>query len=197
MPFWLRRGGNASLKKEAPGLKAILIGLGWDARTDDGTPFDLDACVFLTGADGKVRHDVDLVFYNNLRSADGSVEHLGDHRTGDGEGDDEVIKVDLTRVAPDVAKIVIGVTIHAAEGRGQSFGMVKSARARVLNAETQAELGRYELTDEAKDETALIFAELYRHEGDWKFRAVGQGFRLGLGALAASMGVATEPVVRA
>lgn len=191
MPFWLRRGANASLSREAPGLKQIKVGLGWDAQMEDGSPFDLDVCVFVIGPGNKVRSDSDLVFYNNKQTADGSVVHLGDNLTGEGEGDDEQILIDLEKVPTDVVKIAVCVAIHEAEARGQNFGMVKNSHVRVLNQADGAELGGYRLTD-AADETALIFGEFYKLSNEWKFRAVGQGFQLGLGSLAQSMGVECE-----
>jgi tellurium resistance protein TerD len=189
MAVSLAKGGNVSLSKEAPGLKRAIVGLGWDARASDGGDFDLDASVFLCGANGKVRGDSDFIFYNNLRAPDGSVEHTGDNQTGAGEGDDESVKVDLSKIAADVQKVVFAVTIHDAAARKQNFGMVSNAFVRVVNAETNKEVARYDLSEDASIETAMIFAELYRAGNDWKFRAVGQGFKDGLGPLARSMGV--------
>ena len=189
MAVSLGKGGNVSLSKEDPGLTKILIGLGWDARSTDGTDFDLDASAFLLVADNKVRGDNDFIFYNNLKSADGSVEHTGDNRTGEGDGDDEALKVDLSRVPADVQKVAIAVTIHDAEARRQNFGMVTNAFIRVVNDMTQREVVRYDLTEDASTETAMIFGEVYRHNADWKFRAVGQGYQGGLAPLARNYGV--------
>ncbi len=189
MAISLSKGGNVSLGKEAPGLKKAMLGLGWDARATDGQAFDLDASVFLLGAGGKVRNDHDFIFYNNAKSPDGSVEHMGDNRTGAGEGDDEVIKVNLATVPPDVDKIAIAVTIHEADIRRQNFGMVSNAFVRLVNEEDNKEVVRYDLGEDFSTETAVIFGELYRHSGDWKFRAVGQGFAGGLGPLAKNYGV--------
>jgi len=189
MSVSLAKGGNVSLSKEEPGLSRILIGLGWDVRLSDGTDFDLDASAFLLGDGGKVRGDTDFIFYNNLKSADGSVEHTGDNRTGEGDGDDEALKVVLPRVPLDVQKVAIAVTIHEGEARRQSFGMVSNAFIRVVNDETGREIARYDLTEDASTETAMIFGEVYRHNGEWKFRAVGQGYRGGLGPLARNYGV--------
>lgn len=189
MAVSLSKGGNISLSKEAPGLKAIVLGLGWDARATDGQSFDLDASAFLLNANGRVRSDADFIFYNQLRSADGSVEHTGDNTSGAGEGDDESIKVDLTRVSADVQRIAVTVTIHDADARRQNFGMVSNAFIRVVNAVDQKEVARYDLSEDASTETAMIFGELYRHGNDWKFRAVGQGFAGGLGPLARNFGV--------
>ncbi|MCB9958259.1 MAG: TerD family protein [Rhodospirillaceae bacterium] len=189
MAISLSKGGNVSLSKEDPNLKNILVGLGWDVRATDGSDFDLDASVFLLNEGGKVRSDQDFIFYNNLRSSDGSVEHTGDNRTGVGEGDDEAVKVALDRVPADVAKITLAVTIHDGEGRRQNFGMVANAFIRVLNNDTGRELARYDLSEDASTETAMIFGEVYRHGGEWKFRAVGQGYAGGLAPLARNFGV--------
>ncbi|WP_112383269.1 TerD family protein [Sphingomonas carotinifaciens] len=189
MSVSLSKGGNVSLSKEEPGLSRILIGLGWDIRTTDGTDFDLDASAFLLGAGDRVRGDADFIFYNNLRSADGSVEHTGDNRTGEGDGDDEALKVDLATVPSDVQKIAVSVTIHEGEQRRQSFGMVSNAFIRVVNDVTGREIARYDLSEDASTETAMIFGEVYRHNGEWKFRAVGQGYKGGLAPMARNFGV--------
>ncbi|HEX8463570.1 MAG TPA: TerD family protein [Abditibacterium sp.] len=189
MPVSLSKGGNVSLSKEAPGLKKILIGLGWDTRATDGAGFDLDASVFLLSETGKVRSDADFIFYNNKTDAANSVEHLGDNLTGAGEGDDEQVKVMLDLVPADVAKLSVAVTIHDAEARGQNFGMVSNAFMRVLNAEGGAEIARYDLSEDASTETAMIFGEIYRNSGEWKFKAIGQGFAGGLAPLATNFGV--------
>ena len=185
----LSKGGNVSLSKEAPGLTAVLVGLGWDARTTTGADFDLDASAILTSETGKVVSDKDFVFYNNLKSSDGSVEHTGDNTTGEGEGDDEVIKVNLPGVPPQVDKIVFPVSIYDAESRRQSFGQVRNAFIRVVDANTNAEITRYDLTEDASTETAMVFGELYRNAGEWKFRAVGQGYASGLRGIALDYGV--------
>lgn len=189
MAVSLSKGGNVSLSKEAPGLTKILIGLGWDARATDGAEFDLDGSVFLTDSSGKVRSDADFIFYNNLKSADGSVEHTGDNRTGEGEGDDEAIKVNLAAMASDVDKIAVGVTIDKADERSQSFGQVSNVFIRVVNDDNGTEIARYDLSEDASVETAMVFGEIYRNGEEWKFRAVGQGFAGGLGPLASSYGV--------
>jgi tellurium resistance protein TerD len=189
MSVSLSKGGNLSLSKEEPGLARILIGLGWDVRMSDGTDFDLDASAFLLGPGDRVRTDEDFIFYNNLRSADGAVEHTGDNRTGEGDGDDEALKVDLTRVPVAVQKIAIAVTIHEGEARRQSFGMVSNAFIRIVNDATGREISRYDLAEDASTETAMIFGEVYRHNGEWKFRAVGQGYKGGLAPLARNYGV--------
>ncbi|MES3021308.1 MAG: TerD family protein [Pseudomonadota bacterium] len=190
MAISLQKGGNVNLNKEAPGLKKVIIGLGWDPRATDGAVFDLDGSAFLLKADGKVRADTDFIFYNNLKSTDGAVTHSGDNLTGQGEGDDERITVELAVVPPEIERIAVGVTIHEAEQRGQNFGMVGKAFMRCLNAEGEAEIARYDLSEDGSTETAMIFGELYRAGAEWKFRAVGQGFKGGLGPLARSYGVA-------
>ena len=185
----LSKGGNVSLTKEAPGLTAVTVGLGWDVRSTTGTDFDLDASAILVDAGGKVTGDKDFVFFNNLKSADGSVEHLGDNLTGAGEGDDEQVNVNLASVPANVDKIVFPVSIYDAESRSQSFGQVRNAFIRIVNQAGGTELARYDLSEDASTETAMVFGELYRHGAEWKFRAVGQGFNGGLGPLAQSYGV--------
>ena len=189
MALTLQKGGNLSLSKTDPTLTNVLIGLGWDPRATDGQDFDLDASAFLLGANGKVRSEADFIFYNQLKSADGSVEHTGDNRTGAGDGDDEVVKVDLTRVPADVDKIVFVVTIHEADARKQNFGQVGGSFIRVVNEKSSAEVVRYDLAEDASTETAMVFAELYRNAGAWKFRAIGQGYAGGLKAVANSYGM--------
>lgn len=192
MAVSLSKGGNVSLTKEAPGLSAVQVGLGWDTRVTDGAAFDLDASAFMLSAGGKVRSDADFIFYNQPRSADGSVVHKGDNLTGEGEGDDEVIAVSLSQLPADVERIAFTVTIHEADQRRQNFGMVQRAFIRVVNASDGVELARYDLSEDASVETAMIFGELYRdpnEAGGFKFKARGEGFAGGLGALAGSMGV--------
>ncbi len=189
MSISLSKGGNLSLSKEEPGLAKILIGLGWDTRSTDGADFDLDASAFLLATGDKVRSDADFIFYNQLRSADGSVEHTGDNLTGEGDGDDEAVKVNLAAVPADVQKISVAATIHEADARRQNFGMVSNAFIRVVNDATGREIARYDLTEDASTETAMVFGEVYRHNGEWKFRAVGQGFQGGLAAMARNFGV--------
>ena len=189
MSISLSKGGNVSLSKEEPGLTKILIGLGWDVRATDGVDFDLDASAFLLATGDKVRSDADFIFYNNLKSNDGSVEHTGDNRTGEGDGDDEAIKVNLAAIPADVQKISVAATIHDGGNRNQNFGMVSNAFIRIVNDATGREIARYDLTEDGSVETALIFGEVYRHNDEWKFRAVGQGFKGGLGPLATHFGV--------
>lgn len=189
MAISLNKGGRLSLDKEAPGLKKVLIGLGWDARATDGAAFDLDASAFMLNADGKVRSEADFIFYNQLKSACGSVQHTGDNQTGAGEGDDESIMIDLGRIPADVQKVSFTVTIHEAEARKQNFGQVNNAYIRLVNAETNAEVARYDLAEDASTETAMIFGEIYRHGSEWKFGAVGQGYAGGLAAMCNQYGI--------
>ncbi|CAM5459541.1 chemical-damaging agent resistance protein C [Streptomyces spiroverticillatus] len=185
----LAKGGNVSLSKEAPGLSAIVVGLGWDVRTTTGADYDLDASALLVDEAGKVLSDQHFVFFNNLKSPEGSVEHTGDNLTGEGEGDDESIKVDLAAVPAQVARIVFPVSIHDAQSRGQSFGQVRGAFIRVVNQAGGAEIARYDLSEDAATETAMVFGELYRNGAEWKFRAVGQGYASGLAGIASDFGV--------
>ncbi|POX42611.1 chemical-damaging agent resistance protein C [Streptomyces sp. Ru73] len=189
MGISLAKGGNVSLSKEAPGLTAVLVGLGWDVRTTTGTDHDLDASALLCDEAGKVVSDQHFVFYNNLKSPDGSVEHTGDNLTGEGEGDDEQIKVNLAALPGGVAKVVFPVSIHDAEARAQNFGQVRNAYIRVVNQADGQEIARYDLSEDAATETAMVFGELYRHGAEWKFRAVGQGYASGLAGIAADFGV--------
>ena len=189
MSVSLSKGGNVSLTKQAPGLTAALVGLGWDVRSTTGTDYDLDASAILVNATGRVISDQHFVFFNNLTSPDGSVEHTGDNLTGEGEGDDESIKVDLARVPAEVDKIVFTVSIYDAESRRQSFGQVRNAFIRVVNQADGVELTRYDLSEDASTETAMIFGEVYRNGSDWKFRAVGQGYQSGLAGIARDFGV--------
>ncbi|BDH10366.1 MULTISPECIES: TerD family protein [Streptomyces] len=185
----LSKGGNVSLTKEAPNLTAVVVGLGWDARTTTGTDFDLDASALLANDQGKVANDQNFVFFNNLKSPDGSVEHTGDNITGEGEGDDEQIKVNLAAVPADVSKVVFPVSIYDAETRQQSFGQVRNAFIRVVNQADNVELARYDLSEDASTETAMVFGELYRNGAEWKFRAIGQGYASGLRGIAQDFGV--------
>jgi tellurium resistance protein TerD len=189
MAISLQKGGNVNLSKEAPGIKSVTLGLGWNPRATDGAAFDLDAIAFLLGSNDKVRLDTDFIFYNNKKSAEGSVTHTGDNTTGEGEGDDETLIVNLEKVPADVQKIVFAVTIHQAAERRQNFGQVSNAFIRVVNNGDSKEVARYDLSEDSSTETAIIFGELYRNNAEWKFRAVGQGFKGGLGPLATSFGV--------
>lgn len=190
MAISLTKGGNVNLSKEAPTLTQMQIGLGWNPRATDGQDFDLDAIAFLLTDAGKVRNDQDFIFFNNLKSTDGSVEHTGDNRTGEGDGDDEVIKVDLTKIPADVTKVAFCAVIYEGQVRNQNFGQVANAYIRIVNSQGGAEVARYDLSEDSSTETAMIFGELYKNNNEWKFRAVGQGFGGGLGPLASSYGVA-------
>ncbi|GAA4665515.1 TerD family protein [Kineococcus glutinatus] len=188
----LGKGGNVSLTKAAPDLRAVSVGLGWDVRTTTGQGFDLDASALLLGTDGKVLSDAHFVFYNNLASPEGSVVHTGDNRTGEGEGDDEVVDVELTTVPLECQRIVFAVSIHDADARRQNFGQVHNAFIRVVNADDDVELVRFDLTEDASTETAMVFGEVYRRAEEWKFRAVGAGYATGLRGIAADFGVDVE-----
>jgi len=189
MPVSLSKGGNVSLTKEAPGLTAVTVGLGWDLRTTTGAEFDLDASAIVLNNDGKVYSDRHFVFFNNTSSPDGTVVHTGDNRTGEGAGDDEQINVNLAGLPADVTRITFPVSIYDAVTRGQSFGQVRNAYIRVLNAAGGAEIARYDLSEDAATETAMIFGELYRSGAEWKFRAIGQGYASGLVGIAQDFGV--------
>ncbi len=189
MAISLQKGGNVSLSKQVPGLKRINFGLGWDVRKTDGSAFDLDASAFVLDGNGKVLSDQHFVFYNNTRDPSGAVTHKGDNRTGEGEGDDEVIEIGLDSMEAGAAKVAFVVTIHDAEARKQNFGQVSNAYIRALNAEGGQEIARYDLSEDASIETAMIFGELYRHGEEWKFKAIGQGYAGGLAAVARDFGV--------
>jgi tellurium resistance protein TerD len=185
----LVKGGNVSLSKEAPGLTNVIVGLGWDVRSTTGADYDLDASAIMLNTNGKVLSDMHFVFFNNLISPDGTVEHTGDNLTGEGDGDDEAIKVNLAAMSLEVDKIVFAVSIYDADNRRQNFGQVSNAFIRVVNAADDRELTRFDLTEDASTETAMVFGELYRRGPDWKFRAVGQGYASGLAGIARDYGV--------
>lgn len=189
MGLSLTKGSNLSLTKAAPGLTSVRLGLGWDARTTDGSAFDLDASAIGAGADGRIVGNGFFVFYNQKRSEDGSIEHGGDNLTGDGAGDDETIVVNLTAVSAQVEKIVVVASIYDAETKRVSFGQVRNAYVRVVNVADDVELARYDLSEDAAAETAMVFGELYRHGEEWKFRAIGQGYASGLNGIAQDFGV--------
>ena len=190
MAISLQKGQKIDLTKTNPGLTKVLVGLGWDTnKYDGGADFDLDAAVFLLGDSGKVNSDADFVFYGNLKHASGAVEHLGDNLTGAGDGDDEQIKVDLAAVPANVSKIDFTVTIYDAEARRQNFGQVSNAFIRIVNEATGEELLRFDLGEDFSIETAVVVAELYRNNGEWKFNAIGSGFSGGLAALCQNFGV--------
>jgi tellurium resistance protein TerD len=185
----LNKGGNVSLTKQAPGLSAVMVGLGWDARTTDGKAFDLDASAIVCNADGKALSDQHFIFFNNLKTPDGAVEHTGDNLTGEGEGDDEQVKVNLAGLPAEAARIVFPVSIYEADTAGQTFGQVRNAFIRVVNQADNSELARYDLSEDASTETAMVFGEVYRNGADWKFRAVGQGYSAGLTGIVRDFGV--------
>ncbi|MER5637431.1 TerD family protein [Kitasatospora sp. NPDC002227] len=189
MPVSLSKGGNVSLTKEAPGLSAVTVGLGWDVRTTTGAEFDLDASAIVLNGEGKVLSDGHFVFFNNMSSPDGTVVHTGDNRTGEGAGDDEAVNVNLAGLPAEAVKVVFPVSIYDAVSRGQNFGQVRNAYIRVLNAAGGAEIARYDLSEDAATETAMIFGELYRNGAEWKFRAIGQGYASGLSGIAQDFGV--------
>lgn len=193
MPVNLKKGQKVSLTKDNPGLKNVVVGIGWDVnRFDTGGSFDLDSSAFLITDAGKVSRQEDFIFYGNLKHPSGAVEHLGDNRTGEGEGDDEQIKVDLSKVPGNISKIAFAVTIYEAEERNQNFGQVNNAFIRIYNAETGEEMLRYDLGEDFSIETAAVFGELYRHNGEWKFNAIGSGFQGGLAALCSNYGIEVE-----
>ncbi|WP_354702328.1 General stress protein 16U [Paraconexibacter sp. AEG42_29] len=189
MSVSLSKGGNVSLSKEAPGLTNILVGLGWDTRTTDGADFDLDASAIMVDTADKAVSDKHFIFFNNLKSPDGSVEHTGDNLTGEGDGDDEAIKIALNTVPAEVAKVVFPVSIYDAETRSQSFGQIRNAFIRIVNDSNGSEIARYDLSEDASTETAMVFGEVYRNGEEWKFRAVGQGWSSGLAGIAKDYGV--------
>ncbi|WP_269937731.1 TerD family protein [Arthrobacter sp. HY1533] len=188
----LSKGSNLSLTKADPGLQLAMVGLGWDPRTTSGDAFDLDASAIMVTASGKVRNNDDFIFYNQLESKDGSVVHQGDNRTGLGDGDDEQILINLATVSPDIARVVIVVSIDQAEARRQNFGQVRDAYCRVVNQENDAEIVRYDLSEDAASETTMVFCEIYRNGAEWKFRAVGQGYASGLYGIATDYGIVLD-----
>lgn len=184
MSISLSKGQKISLEKEAPGLSKIILGLGWDVKHGDtGFDFDLDASCFMLGENGKIVSDQHFIFYNNLVSPDKSVVHTGDNRTGDGEGDDEQIKVALKKISPEIKKLVFVVTIHEAAKRKQSFGQIANSFIRIVDEETNREIAKYDLGEDYSTETAMIMAEVYLHNGEWRMSAVGTGYNQGLEAI--------------
>lgn len=185
----LSKGGNVSLTKAAPNLTSVAVGLGWDARSTTGSDFDLDASAIATGESKKVLSDQHFVFFNNLRSPEGSIEHTGDNLDGSGDGDDEIINVDLAATPPTITNIFFPVSIYEGDSRAQSFGQVRNAYIRVVDRSNGTELARYDLSEDASTETAMVFGELYRNGAEWKFRAIGQGYASGLSGIARDYGV--------
>ena len=190
MAITLSKGQKVSLTKGNPGLKNIVVGLGWDTnKYDGGFDFDLDSAAFLLGENDKVNSDSDFIFYNNLKHSSGAVQHLGDNLTGEGDGDDEQVKLDLSLVPQNVNKIAFTVTIHEAQERRQNFGQVNNSYVRVVNEDTNQELLKYELGEDFSIETAVVVCEIYKNNGEWKFSAVGAGFEGGLEALCKQYGL--------
>lgn len=193
MPINLSKGQKVNLTKDNPGLKNIMVGLGWDVNAfDSGADFDLDASAFLCGANGKCPTEKEFIFYSNLEHESGSVKHMGDNRTGEGEGDDEQIEVDLSKVPANIEKIAFTATIYDAESRRQNFGQVSNAYIRIVDESTNQEIIRYDLGEDFSIETAVVVGELYKNNGEWKFNAIGSGFQGGLAALCAHYGIDAE-----
>ena len=193
MPISLSKGQKVSLTKDNPGLKKVVVGLGWDTNTfDTGADFDIDSSAFLLTESGKVSKPEDFVFYGNLKHPSGAVTHCGDNRTGAGEGDDEQIKIDLSKIPAEITKIDFTVTIHEAEARRQNFGQINNSFIRIYNEETNEEILRYDLGEDFSIETAAVFGELYKHGNEWKFNAIGSRYQGGLAALCESFGVDVE-----
>ena len=193
MPISLKKGEKVSLTKNNPGLTKVIAGLGWDVNAyDTGGDFDLDAAAFVVTETGKVADQKDFVFYGNKQHSSGAVEHMGDNRTGAGEGDDEQIRIDLSKVPANYTKIIFTVTIYEAEKRRQNFGQVNNAYMRIYNEATGEELLRYDLCEDFSIENAVVFGELYRIGTEWKFNAIGSGYQGGLAALCNSFGVDIE-----
>ena len=193
MPVSLQKGQKVSLTKGNPGLKNVVVGLGWDVNQfDTGGDFDLDAAAFLLTDAGRVSRQEDFVFFGNLKHPSGSVEHIGDNLTGAGEGDDEQIKIDLSKVPENITKIAFTVTIYEPEKRRQNFGQINNAFIRIYNEETGEEMLRYDLGEDFSIETAAVFGEVYKNGSEWKFNAIGSGYQGGLAALCAQYGVEVE-----
>lgn len=193
MPINLSKGQKVNLTKDNPGLKNIMVGLGWDVNAfDSGADFDLDASAFLCGANGKCPTEKEFIFYSNLEHESGAVKHMGDNRTGEGEGDDEQIEVDLSKVPASIEKIAFTATIYDAESRCQNFGQVSNAYIRIVDESTNQEIIRYDLGEDFSIETAVVVGELYKNNGEWKFNAIGSGFQGGLAALCAHYGIDAE-----
>ncbi|KIR02808.1 Tellurium resistance protein TerD [Lachnospiraceae bacterium TWA4] len=189
MPINLSKGQKVDLTKGNPSLKNVMVGLGWDVNAFDGADFDLDASVFMAGDNGKCPTEKEFIFYGNLEHASGAVKHMGDNRTGAGEGDDEQILIDLTKIPANISKIAFTVTIYDSEARKQNFGQVSNAYIRIVDEDTQTELIHYDLGEDFSIETAIVAGELYKHNGNWKFNAIGSGFQGGLAALCGHYGI--------
>lgn len=193
MPISLKKGEKVSLTKDNPGLSKVVVGLGWDTnRFDTGGSFDLDTAAFLLGDNGRTTCSDDFVFYGNLKHSSGAVEHCGDNTTGEGDGDDEQIKIDLSKVPAHISRIAFTVTIYEADERRQNFGQVQNAFIRIIDETNGQEILRYDLGEDFSIETAVVFAELYKHNNEWKFNAIGSGYQGGLAALCANYGIDVE-----
>ena len=190
MAISLSKGQKINLSKDNPGLSRLLVGLGWDTnKYKGGADFDLDASAFMLGANGKVQNDSDFVFYHNLKHYSGAVTHTGDNLTGEGDGDDEVIKVDLSKVPANISKITFTVTIYEADSRRQNFGQVSNAYIHIFDEVNKKELIRYDLGEDFSIETAVVVGEIYRNGTEWNFNAIGSGYKGGLRALCLDFGV--------
>jgi tellurium resistance protein TerD len=190
MAINLSKGQKVDLTKSNPGLSNVIVGLGWDTnKYDGGQDFDLDSSIFLLNANGKCASEKDFIFYNNTVGAGGAVEHTGDNKTGEGEGDDEQVKVSLSTVPSSIERVTFAITIHDAEARGQNFGQVSNSYVRIINGDTNEELIRYDLGEDFSIETAIVVGELYRHNNEWKFNAIGSGYQGGLGSLVRDFGL--------
>ncbi len=192
MAISLSKGQKVSLTKEKPGLKNLMVGLGWDVNAFEGADFDLDASAFMVGANGKCPSEKEFIFYSNLKHPSGAVESMGDNRTGGGDGDDEQIMVDLSKVPSNIERIAFTCTIYEADSRGQNFGQVSNAFIRIVDQDSGEEILRYDLGEDFSIETAIVVGELYKHNGDWKFNAIGSGFQGGLAALCSHYGIDVE-----
>lgn len=193
MPVSLNKGQKVSLTKENPGLANVVVGLGWDINQfDNGGSFDLDTAAFMLGDNGRCPTEKEFIFFGNLNHTSGSVQHLGDNKTGAGDGDDEQIRINLTAIPDNISRIAFTVTIYEAEERRQNFGQVNNAFIRIYNENNGEELLRYDLGEDFSIETAVVFGELYKHNGEWKFNAIGGGYQGGLAALCANYGIDTE-----
>ncbi len=193
MAVSLSKGQKVSLTKDNPGLTKVIVGLGWDVNNfDTGSAYDLDAAAFMLGDNGRCPTDKEFIFYGNRKHVSNSIEHLGDNTTGAGDGDDEQIKIDLSLIPAEISKIAFTVTIHQADERRQNFGQVSNSFIRIYNEATGEELMRYDLGEDFSIETAAVFGELYKNNGEWKFNAIGSGYQGGLAALCGNFGIDVE-----
>ncbi len=190
MPVNLQKGQKVSLTKDNPGLNNVIVGIGWDInRFDTGGDFDLDSAAFMLTDARRVSNQDDFIFFGNLTHPSGSVRHLGDNLTGAGDGDDEQIRIELSKVPANISRIAFTVTIYDAEQRRQNFGQVSNAYVRIFDESNGVELLRYDLGEDFSIETAAVFGELYKNGAEWKFNAIGSGYQGGLAALCNNYGV--------